>query len=622
MKEINQGLIDMLEEKARRIRIHSLKMTHRAGSGHPGGSLSMADILSVLYFWYMDLKPEDPAWGFRDRLFLSKGHGCPALYACLYELGMIPEKELWKLRQLGGILSGHPDPKIPGVEAQSGSLSHLLSVAKGTAQYLRLKDNLRSRIIVILSDAELRMGPVFEAALSIAKNSLDRMIVFVDDNNFDNDGLTSNYMPIKDVHGLWESMGWRVWTVDRGNDVASLLATLTGIDRNLGTGMPQVVFCNTVKGAGVSFMANENKFHGKPLDREQMEQALRELGENETDIPDPRKVKRIFPREDDLRRTYGETLLELGQQYSNLVTYAPNLEMSTGIGQYGLKFPERHENVGVQEYNAVSSAAGAAREGAIAFVSTFAAFGLRAWEQIRHDVCLPSLPVCFVFSHAGLLTAADGPTAQCLEDIALMRSLPNMAVMVPSSAQQLKEMLHWIAASYDSKTLKTPCYIRMAREKFPRLDRPGPFEFGKAQILREGKDVTIACCGIMTYFSLQAAESLHQKGIEAEILELPTIKPLPVEQIRESVKKTGCLVTAEEHVLRGGLGSAVAEALVTIEPVPVEMVCAKDSEKVNDPFGGTDCFGVTGDADALLVRFGLTDADIAGAAEKVISRVK
>jgi len=651
MTKIDPKLIKLLEEKARRIRRHSLRMIHRAGSGHPGGSLSMADLLSVLYFWYMRYDPADVNWPLRDRLFLSKGHGCPGLYASLFELGVtskleveqlrelggklegpptddgiIPECELGKLRMLGGLLAGHPDSKIPGIEAQSGSLSHILSVAKGAAKHLRI-DNTESKFMAILSDAELRMGPVFEAALSIAKNGLRRFIVFVDDNGFDNDGVTSDFMPIKDVFGLWEAMGWRVLKVDDGNNVESLISVLSKVDQCIDQDVPQVVFCSTKKGAGVSFMENNNRFHGQVPNEEEMVRALKELGENDPVFPERRTGKKIFPRDDDLRDTYGRKLQELRQRYARLVSYAPNLEKSTGIGKYAKPDDVRHENVGVQEYNAVSSAAGAAKEGAIAFVSTFAGFGLRAWEQIRHDICLPNYPVCFVFSHAGILTAADGPTAQCLEDISLMRSLPNMAVMVPSSGRQLEEMLEFVVGSYGKEIpedgrLKTPSYIRTARERFPKITPPGPFEFGKAQIHRQGRDVTILCCGIMTYFSLKAADRLKEQGIEADVLEIPTIKPLPLEQILASARKTGCIVTAEEHLLRGGMGSSTAEALAAVEPFPMEYVCVRDPDKRGDIFDGTDCFGVTGDADDLLAHFGLTDDAVCEAAEKAISRKK
>jgi transketolase len=652
MVKISPELIDLLKDKARKIRIHSLKMTHQAGSGHPGGSLSMADLLSALYFWYMRFNPANVKWPARDRLFLSKGHGCPGLYAALFELGVIskvdveklqelggklegpptddgiiPACELEKLRRLGGILAGHPDPKIPGIEAQSGSLSHILSVAKGAAKHLRHVEKSDSKVLVILSDAELRMGPVYEAALSIAKNGLGRFIVFVDDNGFDNDGVTSDCMPIKNVYGLWEAMGWRVWKVADGNHMVSLVSALTEIDQHVDQNVPQVVFCRTKKGAGVSFMENNNRFHGQALNEEEMVRALKELGENEPVFSKRRSVEKIFPREDDLRDAFGRKLQALRGRYANLVSYAPNLEKSTGIGKYAKPEDNRHENLGVQEYNAVSSAAGAAKEGAIAFVSTFAGFGLRAWEQIRHDICLPRLPVCFVFSHAGLLTAADGPTAQCLEDISLMRSLPNMAVMVPSTCEQLEAMLEFVVQSYaqdlpEESRLKTPAYIRTARERFPKISAPAPFEFGRAQVHREGGDVTILCCGIMTYFALKAAERLAGQGIEADVLELPTIKPIPADQILASVRKTGCAVTAEEHLLRGGMGGAVAETLVSAEPVPMEFVCVKDPDKAGDIFGGTDCFGVTGDADELLVHFGLTDDAVCEAAQRAVGRKK
>ncbi len=263
-----------LKEKANIIRQHVIQMTAEAGSGHPGGSLSVVDILTALYFQVMMVRPEDPRWPDRDRFVLSKGHAAPALYATLAERGYFPVDELKTLRKLGGRLQGHPDMgKVPGVEASTGSLGQGLSMAVGMALAGRL-DGRGFRVFALLGDGEIQEGQVWEAAMAASHYGLDNLVAFLDYNGLQIDGPVSSVMAPEPVREKWEAFGWHVVEID-GHDIGQILGAVeTSLKQK---GCPSMVVAHTTKGKGVSFMENEVDWHGKAPDREQAEKALREL---------------------------------------------------------------------------------------------------------------------------------------------------------------------------------------------------------------------------------------------------------------------------------------------------------------------------------------------------------
>lgn len=284
------------------------------------------------------------------------------------------------------------------------------------------------------------------------------------------------------------------------------------------------------------------------------------------------------------RAGMGDGLAEVGEADERVVALCADLTESTRILPFAQKFPDRFIQVGIAEQNLVTVASGLAAVGKIPFASSYAAFMPgRCWEQIRTTICYNQQNVKLIGSHAGLLTGPDGATHQMLEDIALMRALPNMTVMVPCDSHQAKKMTI-AAAHYDS-----PVYIRLARDKTPEVTTADtPFEIGKAQVLRYGEAVTIISTGPTVYEALWAGEKLN-----AEVINVHTIKPLDVETILESVRKTGRVVTVEEHQVTGGLGGAVAEALMEKHPVPMKRI------------GMYDKFGESGEPKELIKHFGL-----------------
>lgn len=304
------------------------------------------------------------------------------------------------------------------------------------------------------------------------------------------------------------------------------------------------------------------------------------------------------------RKGFGRGLKKAGELNENVVAACADLTESTQISLFKEAFPNRYIEVGVAEQNLVTVGSGLAAMGKIPFVSSYAAFSPgRNWEQIRTTICLNEQPVKIVGAHAGLSVGMDGATHQMLEDLAIMRALPHMVVLAPGDAVEAEKMTIAMAAD------KRPNYIRLAREASPIITTADtPFEIGKAYVYREGKDVTLIATGLMTYNALVAAEKLAKDGIDAEVVHVPTIKPLDAETILHSVKKTGAVVTCEEHQTTGGLGGAVAELLAEELPTPMHRIGVKDQ------------FGESGTPAELFEKFGLTPKHIMLAAHHVTDK--
>ncbi|MBR4226723.1 MAG: transketolase family protein [Candidatus Methanomethylophilaceae archaeon] len=304
------------------------------------------------------------------------------------------------------------------------------------------------------------------------------------------------------------------------------------------------------------------------------------------------------------RNYYGKALAELAKEDPKVVVMDADLAGSTKTSDFQKVCPERFVEVGIAESNMIGIAAGLAASGKTVFASTFGVFATgRCWEQIRLAVAYPKLNVKIVATHCGISVGEDGASHQALEDIAIMRALPNMVVVAPADAYEA------FAATKASAKYNGPAYMRMGRADFPTILEPDmEFQIGKASVLREGTDVTIVGCGQMVSSCMDAAETLQAEGISAEVINMSTIKPLDTETLIASVSKTGCCVTAEEHSIIGGLGSAVAEALCDSNCVPLERVGTKDT------------FGESGKPADLMVKYGLTADDIVAAAKKSVSR--
>lgn len=304
------------------------------------------------------------------------------------------------------------------------------------------------------------------------------------------------------------------------------------------------------------------------------------------------------------RDAYGKALVALGAENKNIVVLDADLSKSTKTADFAKQYPERFFNMGIAEANLLGTAAGLAAAGKIPFASTFAVFATgRAFEQIRNSIAYPKLNVKIAATHAGVTVGEDGGSHQAIEDVAIMRALPNMTVIVPADGEETRQAIS-AAAEY-----KGPVYIRMGRLDVPLLfDENYSFEIGKANVVREGSDVVVFANGVMVAAALEAAEDLAQEGIQCAVVNVASVKPLDVETVVSYAKKTGAVVTAEEHNIIGGLGSAIAEALAENAPTPMVRVGIKDT------------FGESGRPMELLEKYGLTKKEVIEAAKTAISK--
>lgn len=304
------------------------------------------------------------------------------------------------------------------------------------------------------------------------------------------------------------------------------------------------------------------------------------------------------------REAYGQALEELGAVHQDVVVLDADLSKSTKTSMFQSKYPERFFNAGIAEQNLMGLAAGFAAAGKVPFASTFAVFATgRAYDQIRNSICYPRLNVKIAATHAGITVGEDGGSHQALEDINLMRGLPNMTVLVPADGPEAKNAVK-AAAEYEG-----PVYIRLGRSGVPTItDADAPFVIGKGRVMREGSDVTLIGCGMMVAKALEAADALAEEEVSAAVIDMSTIKPIDRELIVEWAKKTGAIVTAEEHNIIGGLGSAVAEVLVEEALVPMERV------------GIEDVFGESGTGGELVEKYRLTAEHIVEKAKRAMAR--
>ncbi len=306
------------------------------------------------------------------------------------------------------------------------------------------------------------------------------------------------------------------------------------------------------------------------------------------------------------RDAYGDALVALGRKRNDVVVLDADLSGSTKTAKFAKVFPDRFFNIGIAEQDMMGTAAGLAVAGKLPFASTFAVFATgRAWEQVRQSICYPNLNVKIVARHAGITVGEDGGSHQSVEDIAVMRVLPHMIVIVPADGPETLQAIEAVAE------YKGPCYVRVGRNKVPTLFGDDyRFRIGKAHVFSEGRDASIIATGIMVAGALAARDMLKAEGIDAGVINMSTIKPLDANAVIAAAKHSGAIVTAEEHSIIGGLGGAVAEVLSESSPVPLVRIGVKDT------------FGASGDQEELLKHYGMSAGDIATAVKEVIRKKK
>lgn len=564
--------IDALKEKGRRLRIDSLKATTEAGSGHPSSCLSAADLMSVIFFNEMRFDPKDPHNAANDRFVLSKGHAAPLLWAAYAESGIVPEKDLLTLRRLDSDLEGHPTPRMPWVDVATGSLGQGLSAGLGNALAAQL-DGIPYNTYVLLGDGECAEGSVWEAAALAHHYNASNLYAVVDVNGLGQSQRTMDQFDVNRFAEKFRAFGWFAITVD-GHNYVALLDAFEQCRQHGGT-QPRAVIAKTFKGKGVSMLENLDGWHGKPVPKQDLPKALAELekpqGPNEF-VPNPRtgfsvprfdgKVAiQVNRKQGELaatREAYGDGLVKVADQDPRIVALDGDTKNSTFSEKLLKAHPKRFFEMFIAEQNMVGAATGLAARGKIPFVSTFAAFLTRAFDQIRMAGVSHS-NVKFCGSHAGVSIGEDGPSQMALEDLAMFRTIPGSVVLYPCDAVSAERAVEQAA------TQRGIFYIRSSRPKTALLySNDETFPIGGSKTVRKSaKDhATVVAAGITVHEALKAAAKLEAEGMAIRVIDAYSVKPIDAKGILAAAKETnGRVVVVEDHYPEGGLGDAVLEAV-------------------------------------------------------------
>lgn len=583
MKKMNESdLIKFIEHKAYALRYWSIKVTSHAGSGHPTSCLSAADIVAVLFFYAMRYDPYDYDNPDNDRFILSKGHAAPLLYAAWHELGLITDQEMLSYRTFGSSLEGHPTRRFKYAETATGSLGIGLSVGAGQALCAQL-DKRIYRTYVLMGDSESSEGSVWEAVQVAAHYKLNNLIAFIDVNNLGQCTQTMLDYKIKRYVDIFSAFGWHVFDVN-GHDIKSLLAVVDKVHKVVDK--PVVIIAKTVKGYGINFAAGLQGFHGKAFTGQKEQEALEQLQNNFLDASrykDNNDWQPTYPHPDAAayigattivimekpeykkgemiatRKAYGTALALLGDICDAVVSLDAEVKNSTYAEIFEAVHPERFFQCFVAEQNMIGMGVGFDCRGRIPFISTFSSFFSRAHDQIRM-AAIGNAALRLVGSHCGVSIGQDGPSQMGLEDIAIMRCLPESIVLYPGDAVSTYKLVEQMARYADGIS-----YLRTTRMETPVLyDNDEDFPVGGCKILRQSdKDVAcIVAAGVTLHEALKAYDMLAKDNVFVSVIDLYSIKPLDAATVISVAHKSGNkIITVEDHYKEGGIGEAVTSAL-------------------------------------------------------------
>ncbi|MBI2431208.1 MAG: transketolase [Candidatus Levybacteria bacterium] len=574
------------KQKSTLIRKWALVSTSEVGSGHPTSCMSAADLATVLFDKYFTYDIQNPKNPFNDRFILSKGHASPLLYTLFAMSGGLEIEELKTLRKFGSRLEGHPSPNFPYAEVTTGSLGQGLSIGAGMA----LAGQDSQKVYVLLGDGELAEGSVWEAANFASFYRLHNLIAIADINGLGQSQETMFDHHLDEYIQRFSAFGWEVIAIN-GHDFSEVDKAFSLAIGNK-SDKPFVIVAKTEKGKGVSFLEGKDGWHGKPLKKEELEDALEELGDVSDDLrftlrlPQEKKVSSIkyqvssipinYKKGEEIatREVYGENLARLADKNPFIYALDGDVKNSTYSQDFKKVHPERFIECFIAEQNMVGVATGLSTLGKVPFVSTFAAFLTRAFDQIRM-AALSMANVKFVGSHAGVSIGEDGPSQMGLEDMAMFGALPNSVVLHPadavSTAKLLPQMVSHIGISY----------LRMLRAKTPVLyDVKEEFKIGGSKIIRKSKHdkLTIVAAGITVHEALRAYETLKKENILVRVVDCYSIKPIDKKTIEQCINETRkpIIITVEDHFDHGGLGdfvlSAVSETGAHVEKLAVRQI--------------------------------------------------
>lgn len=563
------------------IRYNILTSTTAAGTGHPTSSLSAVELLTVLFFQgYFRYDFDNPKNIFNDRIIFSKGHAAPLLYSLYQAAGIISREELLSLRKFSSRLEGHPTPELPYVDVATGSLGQGLSTGLGMALGVKLKIknskikiSREPNIFVLLGDSEFAEGQIWEALQLAGHYRTNNLIGILDVNRLGQRGETMLGWDVKTYQKRISSFGWETIVID-GHNVAEITRAYEEIG-NSKSEKPKMIIAKTIKGKGISFLENHDNWHGKSLPEADLQKALAEIEPVDTqltatvskpeiiqNVPVKKPIKIDFPPYDRTklaatREAYGDGLIAIAKKSDGLVVLDAETSNSTYAEKIKKTHPELFYEMYIAEQNMVSTAVGFDKIGYIPFVSSFAAFLTRAFDQIRMSQ-YSKANIKIVGSHAGVSIGPDGSSQMALEDLAMMRSILHSVVLYPSDAISTIKLIELL---YNFHGIS---YLRLTREKTPILyNENETFSIGGSKVLfQSDKDTAvIVAAGITLHESIKAYNELQKENISVAVIDAYSVKPLDEKTIKSFAEKTKKVIIVEDHYPYGGLGEAVKSAL-------------------------------------------------------------
>jgi transketolase len=605
MPEIQNSVLDGLRDKATLMRIHSIRATTEAGSGHPTSCTSAAEIMSTLFFSVMRYDPQDPAHPDNDVFVLSKGHAAPVLYAAWVESGYLPKDELLNLRKITSDLEGHPPVSLPFVDLATGSLGQGLSAGVGIALAARI-DGRAQRVYVLLGDGESAEGSVWEAAAMASYSNVTNLCATIDINRLGQSAPTMLGHDIETYKKRWEAFGWQAFAVD-GHSIEELIAAYEQAaeikDR------PSIILARTLKGKGIGFAEDQDNWHGKPIPSgDKADSVIRVLEEQlsgkdflwNPKLPSPTDVDPIitvvapeppYALGDKIatRQAFGAALAALGRVDPRIVALDGDVKNSTFTQEIENECPGQFFQGFIAEQNMVGVAMGLATRGKIAFAASFACFLSRAYDFMRM-AAISNTNVKLVGTHAGISIGEDGPSQMGLEDIAMTCVEPNYTVLYPSDGTSAWRAIE-LAAKHEG-----PFYIRTSRPSTPVIySATEEFVVGRAKVVRQSDNdqVTVIGAGVTLFEALTAHEQLKDEGINIRVVDLFSVQPIDSETLIRAARATnGRVVTVEDHYAHGGIGDAVLSALST-EEVKVHKLAVREIARSGQSNELLDKFGIS-----------------------------
>lgn len=560
-------------------RLNALSSVKKAGSGHLGSSLSSMDINVMLYFSELNVVHAGIDSPDRDLYFSSKGHDCPGQYSVLFAAGILSFDQLLELRRLGG-LDGHPDIKISGIEANSGSLGMGISKAKGMALAKKL-NGYGGRVFVMTGDGELQEGQIWESLQTTAHQKVSNINVIVDLNKIQTDKPVKEIIDLGDLAKKFEIFGWHVERCN-GHDFSELDKVFTEF-RNI-TDKPKVLIADTVKGKGISFMEGPialkdgnglYKWHSGAPDDDSYEAGIAEIldrinGHLNKSGLEPVSVEVVETREkgrvrlkdtaEKVVNAFGEALVKLGEKRKDILVLDADLSADCGLRPFENAFPDRFIENGIAEQDMVSMAGGLALQGFLPIVNSFGVFlASRANEQIYTNAT-EGTKIIYVCHYSGIIPAGPGKSHQSLRDISLFGALPNCVIIEPCNAVETKSALEWCV-----NEAKDNCMMRLAISPSPRkipLSDDYDFILGKGTVIKEGRDAVVLGYGpVMLNEMLLAAELLEDRGFSLKVVNMPWLNRIDKDWFETIVGECKDIFVLDNHSPYGGLGDCLLNAL-------------------------------------------------------------